>query len=82
MITSKNTVKECNLGRNRTYAEVMGGFLPALEDYYKNPSDYNIEPFRIFGNLYYVGDKKVCIHLIDTVDVFFSIVDTHIITTP
>ena len=57
---------ECNLGINRTYDEVMGGFLPNLADYYKNPQNYTIEPFRIFGNLYYVGDKKVCMHLVDT----------------
>jgi len=25
-----------------------------------------MEPFQIFGNLYYVGDEWVCIHLIDT----------------
>ena len=66
MMAPMTKVNECNLGRNRTYDEVMGGFLPALEDFYKNPSAYNIEPFRIFGNLYYVGDKKVCMHLIDT----------------
>lgn len=58
--------KECDLGNNKTYDEVMGGFLPALKDFYKTPNNYNIEPFRIFGNLYYVGDKKVCVHLIDT----------------
>ena len=44
----------------------MGGFLPNLADFYQNPTKYNIEPFRIFGNLYYVGDKKVCMHLVDT----------------
>ena len=57
---------ECNFGKNRTYAEVYGGFLPALKGYYASPRDYRLEPFRIFGNLYYVGDKKVCMHLIDT----------------
>ena len=57
---------ECNLGSNITYGELMAGFLPNLQDYYKNPTEYNIEPFRIFGNLYYVGDRKVCMHLIDT----------------
>ena len=58
--------KECDLGSNKTYEEVMGGFLPNLADFYQNPTKYNIEPFRIFGNLYYVGDKKVCMHLVDT----------------
>ena len=27
-----------------------------------------IEPFRIFGNVYYAGDSWVCVHLIDTGD--------------
>ena len=58
--------KECDLGTNKTYEEIMGGFLPALADYYANPSAYAIDPFCIFGNVYYVGDKKVCMHLIDT----------------
>lgn len=60
--------RECNLGTNRTYRQVMDGFLPALSDYYQNPTHYNIEPFKIWGNLYYVGDKKVCMHLVDTGD--------------
>lgn len=60
--------KECDLGTNKPYEEVMAGFLPNLKDYYENPEKYNIEPFKIFGNLYYVGDKKVCMHLIDTGD--------------
>ena len=59
-------LKECNLAGNRTYREVMDGFLPGLADYYRDPGPYSIEPFRIFGNLYYVGDKKVCMHLVDT----------------
>ena len=58
--------KECNFPANRTYQEVMGGFLPKLKPYYENPTDFNIEPFQVFGNLYYVGDQKVCMHLIDT----------------
>ena len=58
--------KECELGTNKPYQELMDGFLPALADYYQNPTTYNIPPFCIFGNLYYVGDKKVCMHLIDT----------------
>ncbi len=35
-------------------------------EFYQNPSSVYIEPFRILGNLYYVGDKQVCAHLIDT----------------
>lgn len=27
-----------------------------------------VEPFQIFGNLYYVGDSWVCVHLVDTGD--------------
>lgn len=33
-----------------------------------NPSIARIDPFMIADGLYYVGDKKVCIHLIDTGD--------------
>ena len=25
-----------------------------------------VEPFRIFGNVYYAGDSWVCVHVIDT----------------
>ena len=35
--------------------------------FYTNPSTARIEPFKIADRLYYVGDKYVCIHLIDTV---------------
>ena len=34
----------------------------------RNPSTERIDPFQIADGLYYVGDKKVCIHLIDTGD--------------
>ena len=51
--------KECELGVNKTYEEVMGGFLPALADYYAHPENYNIEPFQIFGNLYYVDNALI-----------------------
>ncbi len=37
-------------------------------DFWVNPSIARIDPFKIADNLYYVGDKKVCIHLIDTGD--------------
>ena len=35
-------------------------------DYFKHPDKYCLAPFRIFGNLYYVGDQKACPYLIDT----------------
>ena len=35
-------------------------------DYYHYPSRYYVKPFCIAGNVYYIGDSKVCSHLIDT----------------
>lgn len=37
-------------------------------DFYANPAKYYLKPFRIAGNLYYIGDQKVCSHLVDTGD--------------
>ncbi len=37
-------------------------------EFYTNPSTARIDPFKIADGLYYVGDKEVCIHLIDTGD--------------
>jgi len=37
-----------------------------LKDYCINGYKYALKPFRIFGNLYFVGDKDVAVHLIDT----------------
>lgn len=37
-------------------------------DFYSNPSIARIAPFKIADRLYYVGDKNVCIHMIDTGD--------------
>ncbi len=36
------------------------------EDFYMYPEKYRVEPFRIYGNLYYTGNKSVGSHLIDT----------------
>ena len=52
----------------KPYAEMAERFLPDLMDYYQCPETYALPSFRIFGNLYYVGDKKVCCHLVDTGD--------------
>lgn len=35
-------------------------------DFYANPSIARIAPFKIADRLYYVGDKNVCVHMIDT----------------
>ena len=64
--SSDKPYKECDFGTNRPYSEVMGEFVPNLREYYAEPSLYRMEPFRIYGNLYYVGDRKVCMHLVDT----------------
>lgn len=37
-------------------------------DYYAYPAKYYVKPFKIAGNVYYIGDSKVCSHLIDTGD--------------
>lgn len=49
-----------------SFEESIGGYSVSLSDYYAHPEKYRVAPFRIFGNLYYVGDEKVCPHLIDT----------------
>lgn len=36
--------------------------------FWKNQEERYIEPFQIYGNLYYVGDSWVCVHLVDTGD--------------
>lgn len=41
---------------------------PSSYEYYTFPSKYYAEPFEILPRLYYVGDRKVCMHLIDTGD--------------
>jgi len=38
----------------------------ASADFYLHPAKYREEPFHIFGELYYVGDKNVCSYLLDT----------------
>ncbi len=38
------------------------------QKFYTNPSHARTEPFQMADQLYYVGDKNVCIHLVDTGD--------------
>ena len=54
------------LGDIPTIEHSMASFLPSYRDFYEHPEQYRVEPFRIFGNLYYVGNRKACPHLIDT----------------
>lgn len=51
-----------------SYQNRVETFVPSKKDFYENPDKYALEPFRIFGNLYYVGDRNVCSHLVDTGD--------------
>ena len=51
---------------NKSYEEIENGLIPSLLSFYKKPSDAYVHPFQIINNLYYVGDKRVCAHLIDT----------------
>ena len=50
------------------YAEFRVKYEANLVPFNTNPSIMRIDPFMIADGLYYVGDKKVCIHLIDTGD--------------
>jgi metallo-beta-lactamase class B len=38
------------------------------EDQCRYPDKYYVKPFRIAGNIWYIGNKSVCSHLIDTGD--------------
>ena len=51
---------------NKPYNEVEKVIVNNCQDYLKDPNRSFIAPFKIVGNLYYVGDKSVCAHLIDT----------------
>lgn len=60
--------QECKIGTAPGYKPAFDRFVPNLEPFYRDPGSFQIDPFRIFGNLWYVGDRKVCMHLIDTGD--------------
>ena len=57
-----------------TLKEGYAAYLAARDEMHKNPmSSYNddqesryVQPFRLYGNVWYVGDSWVCVHLIDT----------------
>lgn len=51
---------------SKQYWKIYNSFRERHRAFYEDPERGRMEPFRIFGNLYYVGDKHVCMHLIDT----------------
>ena len=53
---------------NLPYDEVIEHIKGNLRGFYEVPSSAYCEPFPIINNLYYVGDRQVCAHLIDTKD--------------
>ncbi len=50
------------------YKEIQANYFTSNKAFFTSPSVAYIKPFKIADNLFYVGDKKVCIHLIDTGD--------------
>ena len=50
----------------KKYDDFRVGYLGKKMDFMQHPSVAQIDPFCIADGLYYVGDKKVCIHLVDT----------------
>ena len=61
-----------------TYAQILSNFANNMDDFFRHPYHYNIKPFKIIGNVYYVGDTRVCIHLIDTGDGLIQIGRAHV----
>ena len=52
----------------KKYDDYRSKYLERNMDFFRHPSVARIDPFQIADNLYYVGDKKVCVHLIDSGD--------------
>ena len=60
--------KETALGAIRPYHDPQRTYATSHSQYFAHPEEFRVDPFRIFGNLYYVGDRKACPYLIDTGD--------------
>ena len=48
-----------------SFEEYVSDYHRRYRQFYEHPQEAYLEPFRIYGNLYYVGDKKACMDLID-----------------
>lgn len=53
---------------NQKYKEYFESYHIAHQAFFTSPSKNNCPPFKISDNIYYVGDRLVCIHMIDTGD--------------
>ncbi|MBR3035744.1 MAG: MBL fold metallo-hydrolase [Lachnospiraceae bacterium] len=49
-----------------SFEEYVSDYHKRYRQFYAHPQEAYLAPFRIYGNLYYVGDRKACMHLIDT----------------
>lgn len=50
------------------YDRFYENYLKNKLDFFEHPSTARIDPFKIADGLWYVGDKKVCIHLVETTE--------------
>ena len=50
------------------YAEYFEGHHIAHQKFFESPATQRCKPFAISDNVYYVGDRLVCVHMIDTGD--------------
>ena len=48
------------------YVPSADQFRAGKKAFYDDPEAFAMEPFRIWEDLYYVGDKMLCMHLVDT----------------
>jgi metallo-beta-lactamase class B len=59
-------MKGINTSSKYSFEEFKKDYIERRMEFYKKPSIAYCKPFCIFGNLYYIGDKRVCSHLVDT----------------
>lgn len=62
------SIKEHLSAYKTTLSQMLANYVERNKDYFTYPVKYYVKPFKIFGDLYYVGDARCCIHLLDTHD--------------
>ena len=65
-----------------SFEEYVRNYRESKRAFFERPWEEHIDPFRIYGNLYYVGDRAVCGHLIDTGDGLVMIDAGFTVTVP